>query len=518
MIRRAAHVVFMVLLLNLPGLILAQTPPQPLAPKDIDVRLDNQLYETLKIGTILYNSGNAESCFRLYQGSLISSLGFLDHRPDQQVKVQKALKDIEGMTNMSQRAHALRTAIDELRASFRPPITLWDRLGGESAVTALVEDLVSRVTTDPRINFARRGSPRPWDSNPNSLALVKKRLVGWISSVTGGPLKYDGRDMRSAHGGMKISDAEFTAFANALKSSMARANLPAKEQGELLALMTAPRQEIVDPPNMPIPPSAPPAIRGSLWDRIGGEPAVSAIVDELIKRAASNPKINFTRLGTPTAWETNPKNVAQLKQRLIQFISSVTGGPLKYEGQDMKTVHKSMKISAAEFDALTGDLKLILDRARVPFFEKEELLQVVAGLKRDIVDPAASGKSLWDRLGGESVVANVVDALVSRAAANPKVNFTRKGLPTEWQTTPENVAKLKSGLVQYLSSITGGPYKYAGKDMKAAHQGMKITDAEFSALATDLKLTLEAFKIPIAEQNELMTLIHQIKADVVEKK
>src|SRR5262245_28688391 len=65
---------------------------------------------------------------------------------------------------------------------------------------------------------------------------------------------------------------------------------------------------------------------------------------------------------------------------------------------------------------------------------------------------AAPAKSLYERLGGKPAITAVVDDFVGRAASDPKVNFTRKGIPgAEWQATPENVAHLKAGLVDFVT-------------------------------------------------------------------
>ncbi|MGL5097010.1 MAG: group I truncated hemoglobin, partial [Planctomycetia bacterium] len=125
-------------------------------------------------------------------------------------------------------------------------------------------------------------------------------------------------------------------------------------------------------------------------------------------------------------------------------------------------------------------------------------------------------KSLYERLGGEPAVKAVVDDFVARTAGNPKVNFTRKGTAVEWPATPENVARLKGHLVDMIGAATGGPQKYKGRAMKASHAGMKITNAEFDALAGDLKATLNKFKVPDAEQKELFAIIGSTRGDIVE--
>ena len=127
-------------------------------------------------------------------------------------------------------------------------------------------------------------------------------------------------------------------------------------------------------------------------------------------------------------------------------------------------------------------------------------------------------RTLYDRLGGETAIRAFIDDFVPRAAADEKVNFTRRGVPGhEWQATPENVQKLKDRLVQFICVATGGPQKYEGQDMGTAHKGMQITDAQFDALAEDLRLSLEKLKVPAREQKELLEIVASTRGVIVEK-
>jgi uncharacterized protein (TIGR03000 family) len=128
----------------------------------------------------------------------------------------------------------------------------------------------------------------------------------------------------------------------------------------------------------------------------------------------------------------------------------------------------------------------------------------------------APEKSLYERLGGEKALKAVIDDFVARAAADPKVNFARKGTAREWKATPENVAKLKAGLTRMLGAATGGPQKYTGRSMKDVHKGMAISDREFAALADDLKASLDKLKVPPKLQDELLALVAATGADIVE--
>jgi hemoglobin len=130
-------------------------------------------------------------------------------------------------------------------------------------------------------------------------------------------------------------------------------------------------------------------------------------------------------------------------------------------------------------------------------------------------EQATTKKSLYERIGGEAALTKVVDEFVARAAANPKVNFTRDG---KFPLNDAAVKTLKMHLVNFLGSAFGGPQKYTGRSMKESHKGMAITQTEFDALAADLQAVLEANKVPKAEIGEIMKIAASTAPDIVEKK
>ena len=117
-----------------------------------------------------------------------------------------------------------------------PQKSVYDRLGGQPAITAVVDDFVGNVAADNRINgfFARTDIPR-----------LKKNLVDQICQGTGGPCMYTGRDMRTAHKGLNITDAQFNALVEDLVKSLDKFKVPEKEKGELLGILGPMRSQIV---------------------------------------------------------------------------------------------------------------------------------------------------------------------------------------------------------------------------------------------------------------------------------
>lgn len=119
-----------------------------------------------------------------------------------------------------------------------------------------------------------------------------------------------------------------------------------------------------------------PMAQSTLYERLGGKPAITAVVDDFISNVAGDSRIN-ARFASA--------NIPRLKGLLVEQICAGAGGPCTYEGRDMTTAHKGMGIRADEFDALVGDLVRSLDKYKVPEREKNELLALLGPMQSEIV-------------------------------------------------------------------------------------------------------------------------------------
>jgi len=124
-------------------------------------------------------------------------------------------------------------------------------------------------------------------------------------------------------------------------------------------------------------------------------------------------------------------------------------------------------------------------------------------------DTASSGPTLYQRLGGREAIKLVVDDFVANMAADPRVNGRFKGLDAA------RVARLQTNLADQICDATGGPCAYLGKDMRAAHTGMGITEAEWNATVENLVKALDKNKVPPKEQQELLAALGGMKKDIV---
>ena len=114
-----------------------------------------------------------------------------------------------------------------------------------------------------------------------------------------------------------------------------------------------------------------------LYDRLGGNAAITAVVENFVGRVAKDSRIN--RFFAKT-------DLAKLRARLVEQIGSATGGPEIYTGRDMKTVHEGMKVSGADFSALVEDLTGAMNELKVPQAEQADLLAILGPLQKDIVE------------------------------------------------------------------------------------------------------------------------------------
>lgn len=122
-------------------------------------------------------------------------------------------------------------------------------------------------------------------------------------------------------------------------------------------------------------------------------------------------------------------------------------------------------------------------------------------------------KSLYDRLGGKPAISAVVDEFVARVAADKRINAFFAATAAD----PARLAKFKNNLVNQICQASGGPCKYTGKDMKTAHQGMGITNADFNALVEDLTGALDKFHVGDKEKNQLLGVLGPMRKDIVTK-
>jgi len=197
---------------------------------------------------------------------------------------------------------------------------------------------------------------------------------------------------------------------------------------------------------MPAPTAAPP--KASLYERLGGKPAISAVIDEFLKRVVADKRINTRFMNT---------DVAYLRGNLIDFVCVATGGPCQYGGREMHAAHGGMQVVDEEFGALVEALAGALGALHVPKPEQDELLGALGPLKPQIVSPppaaaakhdpalakAAQDKAALLRKAGNAAAADLLDAAVVARTRGQRSYAEQLFSATERMLEPQGLPALE---------------------------------------------------------------------------
>jgi len=118
--------------------------------------------------------------------------------------------------------------------------SLYERVGGYNALAAVVDDFIGRLVADKQ--FEKFFAGHSIDSKKK----IRQHILDQFCAGTGGPCVYTGRDMKTTHGGLGITNADWDAAARHLADSLDKFKVPAKEKGEILAFVTTLKKDIVE--------------------------------------------------------------------------------------------------------------------------------------------------------------------------------------------------------------------------------------------------------------------------------
>ncbi len=117
--------------------------------------------------------------------------------------------------------------------------------------------------------------------------------------------------------------------------------------------------------------------------------------------------------------------------------------------------------------------------------------------------------SLYKRLGGYDAIAAVVDDFIGRLVADKELSRFFAGASTD------SKKRIRQLVVDQICAATGGPCVYIGRSMKAAHEGLNITESDWQLAVGDLVATLDKFKVAQKEKDELLAAVSSLKPDIV---
>ena len=126
--------------------------------------------------------------------------------------------------------------------------------------------------------------------------------------------------------------------------------------------------------------------------------------------------------------------------------------------------------------------------------------------------PDQEKPSLYDRLGGLYNIATVVDDLIDRVMADPRLNANPRVDEAHHRVSP---AGFKYYVTELVCQTSGGPQQYSGRSMGDSHRHLMITDQEWVAFMDDLQQAFDRFGVPEQEQEELKAIVEGTKESIV---
>ena len=120
--------------------------------------------------------------------------------------------------------------------------------------------------------------------------------------------------------------------------------------------------------------------------------------------------------------------------------------------------------------------------------------------------------SLYDRLGGLYNIAVVVDDFIDRVMGDPRLNANPRVDEAHHRVSPQG---FKYYVTEMLCWAAGGPQTYSGRTMGDSHRHLMITDEEWVAFMEDLQQSLDKFKVPQPEQDEVIAIVESTKEAIV---
>jgi hemoglobin len=118
--------------------------------------------------------------------------------------------------------------------------SLYERVGGYNALAAVVDDFIGRLVSDKQFEKFFVGH------SIDSKKRIRQHILDQFCAATGGPCVYTGRDMKTTHGGLGITEADWDAAAKHLAASLDKFKVAEKEKGEILAFVTTLKKDIVE--------------------------------------------------------------------------------------------------------------------------------------------------------------------------------------------------------------------------------------------------------------------------------
>ncbi|MCK6545685.1 hypothetical protein L6R52_07445 [Myxococcota bacterium] len=261
----------------------------------------------------------------------------------------------------------------------------------------------------------------------------------------------------------------------------------------------------------------------ALFMRLGGEAGIEAIVNGFVARVSTDPKINGYFLNSTL-------DGTRLTRCLVKQLVALSGGPATYprrgEGPDadgcrnMQDAHRGLGISTTDFTDLASHLVVELSTRGASQADVERITRALTPLAEDIVESPLGTETIYHRAGRKPGLEVIIADFVRRVDADPKINGY-------FRNSTVDGSRLSTCLVRQLCALGGGPCRYGEevgaelfggvpcRSMFASHDGLGISTADFTDLATHLVAALQAAGMAKTDVEAVVRVVTPLSSEIV---
>ena len=379
--------------------------------------------------------------------------------------------------------------------------TLFENIGGSSAVEALVDTLHNRVLYDPRINFYFSGV---------DMARLKKMQTAFFAQAFEGPREYQGVNMREAHKNLVNSQGleatHFEVFIEHFATSLSELKVRADVLDEALIAVKSLGSEVLTKPTLNKP----------LYQRLGGASAVKGATDIFYQKVLKDERVLRFFAGV---------DMNRLREQQSSFLSFAFGADTSYTGRTLASAHRALVrdegLDDGHFDVIVEILSATLKEMGAGSREIKDAAAVANSVRGQVLGKDSSGlgssvpkpsKSdpLFKRIGGAPAVDAAVELFYTKVMADDKVAKFFAGV---------DMKKQKMSQRNFLTVAFGGPNNYTGNGMRKAHERLVkekgLNDTHFDAIMGHLGATLTELKVPSDAIAEAAAIAESVRNDVL---
>ena len=380
---------------------------------------------------------------------------------------------------------------------------LFNKVGKAEGVKKFVEQLYEVVFNDPRV----RSFFEKVDMNK-----VKAGQTMFLTELLGGPKVYKGADLGPIHKGMNITDYHFDALLNDVQRTLMGSGSSEALIDEVLINLEGLRSEVLGRDTSPA--ALPGVMRDgkSLMERIGGDMAVESLIESVYDKAVDDLRMKFY-------FDKPKQKIRQIKQRMYQYLSGTFGGPVQYDGSQLRGVHVNMNIADYQFDAFMEAVATCAKEMNIEAENLEDCITVMNRQRGDITSGATVrmelarrriandglGK-LFERLGGKDGLSAILQSHWEFVDRDKRINSYFEGAKSKL---------VKANLSEYVTTLLGGNGNYKGRNLEDIHQTINVSDYHFDCFMQDLQRAVRDCGCSLEIVDEVTVTIETLRPKIL---